>query len=132
MADRNTPRKDGIEIALKVAASTSIDAGNLVALDSDGYAVPASDTSGLTVVGVAQEAVDNSSGSAGDLSIIVRRKNMFKLANSSTTALAQANVGGTAYVEDSVTLTTAAGTTNSIAAGTLMAVESDGVWVDIN
>ena len=131
MADRNTPRRDGIEIGLPVAASTKIEAGHLVAVTAAGYAVPAGDTAGHVVLGIAQETVDNSAGSAGDLTVLIRRKNAFKLVNSSTAALVQANVGGSAYVQDSVTLTTAAGATNDVAAGTVIAVESDGVWVDI-
>ncbi len=132
MAERNTERKDGIEIGLKVAAATKIEAGNLVAINASGYAVEAADASGYKVIGVAQETVDNSSGATGDLTVLVRRSNMFKLANSSSTALAQANVGGNAYVEDSVTLTTTAGTSNSVAAGMILGVETDGVWIYID
>lgn len=132
MADRNTPRKDGIEIGLPVAASTKIEAGHLVAVTAAGYAVPAGDTAGYVAMGVAQETVDNSAGVAGDLTVLIRRKNAFKLVNSSTAALAQANVGGIAYVEDSVSLTTTAGATNDVVVGIVIAVESDGVWVDID
>ena len=71
MADRNTQRKDGIEIGLPVAASTEIEAGHLVAVNSSGYAVPAGDTSGHKVMGVAQESVDNSDGSNGDMTVVV-------------------------------------------------------------
>ena len=131
MADRNTARKDGIEVGMQVAASTEIEAGHMVAVNASGYAVPAADTAGLVVMGVAQENVDNSAGANGDLTVVIRRKNAFKLGNSGTAALAQANVGGSAYVEDSETLTTAAGATNDIAAGTILSVASDGVWVEI-
>ena len=131
MADRNTARKDGIEIGLPVAASTEIEAGHMVAVTSAGYAVPVGDTPGHVVMGVAQENIDNLTGANGDLTVVIRRKNAFKLGNSGTAALAQANVGNTAYVEDSETLTTVAGATNDIAAGTILAVESDGVWVEI-
>lgn len=128
MSERNTFRRDGERFALKMAA-TKIEAGNLVALAS-GYATHAADTAGHIVMGVAEETVDNSSGSAGDKSVIIRRRAQFKLKNHATNALAQANVGGSAYVADSQTVQTSAAT-NDIVAGQITAVESDGVWIEI-
>lgn len=128
MSERNTHRRDGELFAVKMAA-TKIEAGNVVALAS-GYATHAADAAGHIVIGVAEETVDNSTGSAGDKSVRIRRKKQFKLKNHATNVLAQANVGGSAYVSDSQTVQTSAAT-NDIVAGQLMAVETDGVWVQI-
>jgi hypothetical protein len=130
MADRNTPKKDGIEIGLAVAASTKIEAGHMVAVNAAGYAVHASDTAGLKVMGRAQETVDNTSGANGDKTVLILRKKMFKFANDSTNAVAQAHVGGNVYVKDSVTVDSDGGT-NDIVAGKCFGVETDGVWVEI-
>lgn len=128
MSERNTPWRDGELVSYKLAA-TKVEAGNLVALAS-GYATHAGDTVGHIVVGVADETVDNSAGSAGAKSVLVRKRKAFKLKNHGTNTLAQANVGGSAYVADSQTVQTSAAT-NDIVAGSILAVESDGVWIQV-
>ena len=65
MPDRNTPMKGGELVAVPVAAGAVIDGGTLVAVNATGFAVPAAGTSGLTVVGVAGERVDNTGGADG-------------------------------------------------------------------
>jgi len=129
MTERKTPWKDGELVSYKMAA-TKIEMGNVVALAS-GYATHAGDTAGHIVVGVADETVDNSTGSAGDKSVLVRKRKAFKLKNHGTNVLTQALVGGSAYVADSQTVQTNAAT-NDIVVGKLLAVESDGVWVAID
>jgi len=130
MGDRNTARKDGILIGIKVAASTNIEAGKVVAANAAGYGVPASDAAGLKVVGVAQEAIDNSAGANGDKTVEVMRKKVFLLANDGTNAVAQAHVLANVYVKDAGTVASTGGT-NSIVAGLCLGVESGGVWVEI-
>lgn len=131
MVERNTHIKDGELLGLLIAASTTIEAGNVVAVNAAGYAVEASDAAGITVIGVADETVDNSAGANGAKTVKVRRKKAFKLANSGTAAVTQASVGSNVYVEDSVTVAIASGPLNDIVAGKCLGVESDGVWVYI-
>lgn len=119
--------RPGKTLSLKVAAAVKILAGVLVAVNASGYAVPASDTEGLKVIGKAYVTVDNSAGSAGDASVIVER-GTFRFANSTTHALAQANIGGFAYVEDDAVV--AGETTNGVIAGIVLEIEDCGVWVD--
>lgn len=130
MAERNTPHVDGELLSVDVAASTKVEAGNLAALDADGYLVPAADTVGLTVIGVADETQDNSDGADGDLSCKVRRKKAFLFENSATNAVTQALVGKNVYVEDSVTVCTDAAT-NDIVAGKCLSVSDEGVLVEV-
>lgn len=130
MAERNTAHKDGELIAVPVAASTKIEAGNLVALDADGYLVHAADTAGLTVIGVSEETKDNSAGADGALTCLVRRKKAFLFENSATNAVTQALVGKSVYVEDSVTMSSAAAD-NDIVAGKCLSVSSEGVLVEV-
>jgi hypothetical protein len=57
---------------LELAAATKIYAGSLVAINASGYAVPASASSALRCVGRAEKTIDNTSGSAGALTIEVK------------------------------------------------------------
>lgn len=129
--DRNTPYRNGELIPQPVAAATMIYGGHMVALNATGQAVPASATAALTVVGVSDEYADNTAGNAGDVQVIVRRLKVWSFANSSADAVTQAMVGKACYVVDS---TTVAGSSNADArpvAGTVVAVDADGVWVEI-
>jgi len=62
---------------IPVAATTSIASGDLVCANASGYAVSAANTSALKLEGVAQSAADNSAGSAGDITVTVKRTKMF-------------------------------------------------------
>lgn len=112
-------------------AAVKIFAGALVARNASGYLTNASDAANLKVRGVMKEEVDNSGGSAGDLSGELET-GVFKFANSGTNALTIANLEGVCYVEDNDTVSSSGGT-NSIKAGKVVAIDEDGgVWVDTN
>lgn len=115
----------GIPGPLPLAASTKIPAGALVALNASGYAVNASDTANLKVVGVAQETVDNSAGSAGDKTIPVRDGPHSGYVNDGSNACTIAHVGRTVYIKDNQTIQSATGS-NSIKAGILIGISADG------
>lgn len=103
--------------AQPVAASTTIWKGAMVCINAAGYAVPASDTSGLLpVCGVADETVVNS-GAAGAKFIRLQTDAYFEFNASSIT---QAMVGDTMYVVDDNTFDDAAGPTNDVPAGILV------------
>ncbi len=128
-SDKNSPKTKGEIITVPVAAATKIFAGGLVAIDANGYLVPASDTAGLKVIGIADYATDNSQGANGDVSVNVSR-GVVKVDNSATHAVAQVNVGGAVFVEaDDVV---ASQSTNSIVAGIVVELADDGVWVDVS
>lgn len=121
-----TPEKSGSTNRYKIAASTVIYKGIMVALNAAGFAIPAADTASTKVVGIADETVDNSGGAAGDASVLVK-KGAFKLKNSESNAVAQANVHANCVVADNQTVSM--DTTNDIVAGRVESVEADGVWV---
>lgn len=128
-AERNTPMRSGGVNSFPVAAGVKVYAGSLVVLDA-GYALPGREAVGLVAVGRAEETVDNSSGLAGAATVTVRT-GVFKWRNSSgDDAITQADVGTECFVVDDETVakTAAAGTRS--AAGPVVAVEADGVWVD--
>lgn len=116
-------------LSLPVAASTTVYQGALVVI-SAGYAAPASTATGLIAAGRAEETADNSAGAAGALSVTVRR-GVFKFANGAD-AVAQANVGTNCYIVDDETVAATDGTGTRSVAGTVISVDSSGVFVEIN
>ncbi|MCE5314502.1 MAG: hypothetical protein ABFD49_08695 [Armatimonadota bacterium] len=116
---REAKRRDGEVIAYPMAA-VKIPKGALVNINAAGYATNASDTSGDIFAGVAYETVDNSAGTAGELSIRVVTTGTFVFADGGGNG-AQTDVGVLFKIVDNQTVTDAS-TTNSIIAG--IAVES--------
>ncbi|WP_321367598.1 head fiber protein [uncultured Desulfuromusa sp.] len=130
MSERNTFSKDGKLIGVLVSASTTIEAGKMVAFNASGYLVEASDASGVSIAGVADETVDNSTGSNGDLTCLVKRNQLFKMKNSTTNAVDIADQGNYVFVEDDETVADVVGT-NGVIAGVCIEVASDGVWIEM-
>ncbi len=129
-AARNTQERQGDVLDFPVGAAKTIYQGGLVVLDA-GYAEPGNVDTDLIAVGRAEETVDNSAGSAGDLNVRVRR-GIFKYANSASTDLiAQANVGADCYIVDDCTVAKTDGSSARSRAGKIVAVDSDGVWVQV-
>lgn len=101
-----------------VAASTKIYNGSIVCLNTSGYAVPAADTVGFVVKGIADEQVDNSSGAAGDLWVKVKGPILARL---DCTSITQAMLGRKMYVVDDHTVDEEfQDLTNSVLAGVLV------------
>lgn len=128
-ADRNTPEKDGQIIAVPVAASTAIKAGSLVVANASGYATKGAVAANLTYLGRADEAVDNSAGAAGAVSVRVRRNKAFKWANHGADPVTQASLGKVCYIVDDQTVAATSASDARSKAGIVIGVESDGVWV---
>lgn len=127
--ERDTPEiaNGGKCLSLPVAGSATIYQGAMVALNADGYAVPAKKAAGLTAAGRAEETVINP-GSDGAVSIRVAR-GVFVYANSASGKVSAANVLKPCYIEDDQTVTTAAA--GSSAAGLVIRVDESGVAVEI-
>lgn len=111
-----------------VAASTTIYDGTLVFGTAAGYADDDTATGANAFVGVACEYVDNSGGSAGDKTVLVRTNGRFLLNGSS---LAQANVNDVFYASDNYTVT-GTSTNNSKIGRCKEYVSSTQVWVEID
>lgn len=126
--DRNTPKHLTDDLVLPVAAATKILAGIMVARNASGYAVPASDATGLRVLGRAESQADNTDGSAGDIEATIR-PGIYLWENDETNPVTDAHVGERCYVKDNQTVQSAAGT-YGVVAGVVVQVDSAGVWVD--
>lgn len=116
-ANRQSRGGPGINLRYPVVASDIIYKGALVSINAAGYAIPASDTAATFCVGVADEKVDNSSGSAGDKWVRVLSGRAFRITASSIT---QAMVGESMCVVDDNTVDDAADTTNDVIVGRLV------------
>ncbi len=126
--DRPTPERAGVDQADPVAAGAVIYAGALVALNATGYAVPGATATGLVARGVAQEAVDNSAGADGAVSVASKR-GVFRFANDGS--VGRADIGATAYIVDDQTVANNDATGTRSAAGKIIDVDSVGVWVQV-
>lgn len=116
-----------------VAASVHIYEGTLVFLTAAGYATDVTATGVNGFVGVAVGEVDNSSGSAGDLTVEVWAEGEFVLQG---TGFAQADVGSKVYAEDNfavgVSISTASvpiGMVTEFISSTKIRVDIDAVGV---
>lgn len=116
-------------IVAKLAAATTIFKGGMVARNAAGFVVPASDTAGLTVLGIALSTVVNA-GAAGAVEIAIDTGADFKFLNG-TDPVVQADLNGRVYVQDDQTVRNAGGTAD-IVAGVAVLIEPDGVWVHID
>ena len=127
-APRNTPQMAGGVLALPVKAATTVHQGSLVVVDA-GYAAPGRTATGLVAAGRAEHSA--TAVSAGD-AVVEVRPGTFKFANSAAGDLiAQADVGADCYIVDDQTVAKTNGTNTRSRAGIVVAVESDGVWVQI-
>lgn len=127
-AERNTKYKPGELMGFPVAADTKVYKGGLTVLDG-GYAKPGTEGTGLVAVGMAIETVDNSGGSAGDKVVTVRPGIYAWLNSSGNDTITQADVGSVCYVVDDERVAKTDGNGMRSAAGIVVAVDSNGVWV---
>jgi len=104
----------------EIASGSTIVSGNLVALNAEGKAVPAADTAGLRVIGVAEYARDG---------MVEVGDGVFSFANDTTHALTRADRGKVAYVKDKDTVASTG--TNLIPAGIVVDVHGGEVYLDV-
>ena len=124
--DRNTLERSATLFSFPVYSQTKIHQGALVALNVEGFAVPASAVTTIKCVGRAEHGIDNTYGENGAVQIQVKR-GCFKYATSD--AITLKNVGEFAYATDDQTVGLES-SAKSIA-GVIRDVEHDGVWIEI-
>lgn len=134
-ADRVTKSKGPLRRQrYKVAASAVLYAGAMVCLNATGFAVPASDTAGLSnVVGIVVAKADNTGGADGAIDVIVEYGGAFLI--NCAAAVTQADVGRDAMASDDQTVSDAGAMTNDIVVGRILEFvdeAQDKVWVNID
>jgi len=117
-------------LALPVKANTTIYQGALVAIDGNGFAIPAKKAASITAAGRAEETIQNLG--ADGAAIIRVSRGVFVFDNTSTAAnkLKASHVLAPCYMEDDHTVTALA--TGSSVAGLVIRVDDRGVAVEIN
>lgn len=102
-----------------VADGATVTPGELVAINAAGTVVPASDTAGLTVVGIADRVEDG---------MVEVRCGIIGIANDGTAPVTRAMRAAAVYIKDANTV--AADATNKIPAGICVDVYEGTVYVD--
>ena len=117
--------KPGLVVSYKMAA-VKIYKGALVAVNSAGYVAPIDPaTASMRFVGVANETVDNSTGSAGSKSINLTKCGAFVLKAAAGYSPTIADLGSPVYaVSDWEVQTASSGLSNAYRVGTITNVES--------
>lgn len=128
-ADRNTPFKDTDLVPIPVATGVKIFAGSLVAVNATGFATPGTVAATLTYLGRAEQFIDNTAGADGEKVLIVRRNKAFKWNNSAADPITQADLMKTVYIVDDATVAKTSNAGARSAAGKVIQIEADGVWV---
>lgn len=126
--DLNTVSKNPGLKSYPIADNVKVYKGSIVAVDTNGYARPASDASGYVVKGVADEQVDNTltGHAAGLKSVRVVSGRHFLMTCVSGT---QARVGAVAYVQDDQTVVFSGQANNVILGEVTEYVSATQVWV---
>lgn len=114
-----------------VAATTKIFYGTMIARNAAGYVVPASDTAGLKVIGIAQQFVDNTAGADGALTVDYITGVTAEVGNNAG-AILQASHHTLCTAADDNSVTTAAITANDIIVGTVASFTATKVLVFID
>lgn len=127
---RQTLRREIGVLVVPVKADAVIRAGFMVCVDTTGHAVEAIANPDLVYLGRAEEHIDATGFSDGDVTITVTTHNAFLYANSSADPVTQASFGLPCYIEDGETVaaTDAGGTLCK--AGRVVGIDDDGVWVE--
>jgi len=119
--------KDGVIHAAPVAVDI-IYRGALVVYGTAGFLEPAATGAGVIFAGIAEETVDNSAGSAGDLVCRYKKEGIYLLTGA---GLAQSDVGEQVYASDDQTITKTS--TNNAAVGKIVEyVSATQVWVKLD
>lgn len=121
-APRDTREILGSLVQLTVATGATAYAGGLAAVDTDGKAVPASDTAGLKVLGRFEHGADAAE------KVMVKR-GIFLFDNKANDLVVAADIGGYCYVTDDQTVQHTANS-KTVVAGVVRGVTTDGVYVD--
>jgi hypothetical protein len=122
----------GLKVNLGCAASTTYYQGAIICRNAAGYAIPGSTATTLVSAGVYQGPTFTSSPIAGADKIDVDG-GIYKVANSSAGDLVTiADVGSVGYIVDDQTGAKTNGTNTRSVGGAIIAVDSDGFWMELS
>lgn len=127
--DRASAIREGIILPkVPMAANVNVPTGTVAAVSSSGLAGPSSNATYNRIIGFVSVGADNTGGSASAKTIEVTRGRALKFENSGSAAVTASHIGQTAKWEDNQTVCAPA-TADLPAGGTIIELESDGVWI---
>lgn len=122
-ADIRRKWRKGDSYGYPALAATRILGGTMVGVTAAGAAVPAGNVNAVALVGFAEESIDNTAGATGDRTVNARKGvTLIPL-----TGATPADIGKTVYASADDTFTLTAGAL--LVAGTIDAIDADGVWL---
>ena len=126
---RTTKKRELRVVNRQMLANAKIYEGSLAALTAAGYATPGAVSATLKKPGLARATVDNTGGANGAKSIEIEY-GTFQFANSAAgDRIVIGDIGGTAYIVDDQTVAKTNGGATRSAAGEIVDVDAQGVWV---
>jgi len=127
--DRTSPQRTG-DLVAPIQGSNVIFAGSIVAVGTDGLALPAANTSSLKVLGRAEVKSDNTGVNYSATKNIQVRRGIFQWDNGASNNLTRANIADLAYAIDDQTVGRTNEATNAVVVGRIVDVDASGIWVD--
>ena len=129
--ERIALRRDAKNGSFPVKGATKLHGGGLVAIDATGFAVKGAVSTTLKTVGVAKQTADNTTGADGAIRVSTER-GCFQFENSAAgDQITLADVNAVCYIVDDQTVAKTNGTSTRSAAGTVVDVDANGVWVEV-
>lgn len=125
--DREMLKQQGKQFVHPIAAGEVMYLGAMVFLNATGYAITGIAAVNLKIAGVAIQHKDNSSGLDGDLDIEIE-KGVFSFDNAGD--IDRSHIGTPCYALDDQTVSSDAAGKSVV--GTIMQIDSDGVWVEVS
>lgn len=114
-----------------VAANANIFYGAVIARNAAGFVVPATDAAAIKVIGIAQQAANNTGGADGAITVAYVTCVTAELDNAAG-AIVQASKHTFCYVADDHSVTTAAVAVNDVVVGTVVSFTAATVRVFID
>jgi len=110
-----------------VAAGAKIFEGGLVVLNAAGFALAGTEGADLTSVGRAHTSADNTGGPDGGTAVTARVDYACRYDNDAVAPVTRTSIMKPCYIKDDVTVSS--DDTGRSAAGTVVDVDADGVWI---
>lgn len=122
--------RTGEQLGAGLLANARVFAGAIAVLSSAGLARAAITGTGLKCIGYFEDNYDNTGGADGAVVASVRRNDVLLCVNStSTDAITAADINNVCYLVDDQTVARTSGTNTRSAAGRVVDVTAEGVWV---
>ena len=119
----------GDQIGVGLLANAKVYAGGIAVLTSTGVARAAITGTGLKCIGYFEGNYDNTGGADKDVIANIKKDVLLCVNSTSTDALTAADINSVCYLVDDQTVAKTNGTSTRSAAGRVVDVTTEGVWV---